>query len=242
MELKKNPATASILNENKKRQDSKGSWTSWLWGSSPQTSDKADENVEAMTEEQLKGLYEVVDYDEKAAIAESFEKSHDAIIGRAKVKLEQGSFKLKSSSKKGSKDIISLLFDSFELGGTKRPENFEASLSLGNFKVFDGTTPNVLYSQIVHVKEYDGQVAESQDKLDNAFFSLKYEYKPLDERADNGLSVLLRPMEIIYQRGYVEAIVDFLKPPQSQLQSVEALLVRLYSSFGRKSANRSYRV
>lgn len=228
MELKKDPAAVASMNENKKRQEQKSSWTSWLWGSSSEPSNKSEGNLEAMTDEQLKGLYEVIDYDEKSAIAESFEKSQDSIIGRGKVKLEKGSFRLKGDSHEQAGDIISLLFDSFEFGGAKRPENFEASISLGNFKVFDGTTSNTLYNQIVHVKE--NRVEESDthdnDSDDKAFFSLKYEYKPLDERADNGLSVFLSPMEIIYHREYLEAVVDFFKPPESQLQSVEALLVR----------------
>lgn len=56
------------------------------------------------------------------------------------------------------------------------------------------------------------------------FFSLKFEHNPLDERADNALAVRLRHMEIIYHRGYVEAIVQFFKPPESQLESVGALI------------------
>lgn len=56
------------------------------------------------------------------------------------------------------------------------------------------------------------------------FFSLKFEHNPLDGRADNALAVRLRHMEIIYHRGYVEAIFRFFKPPESQLESVGALI------------------
>ncbi|KAK4052926.1 Vacuolar protein sorting-associated protein 13 [Microbotryomycetes sp. JL221] len=56
------------------------------------------------------------------------------------------------------------------------------------------------------------------------FFWLKFEHKPLDERADDALSVKLRHMEIIYSRGYVEAVARFFKPPESQLESVGALI------------------
>lgn len=56
------------------------------------------------------------------------------------------------------------------------------------------------------------------------FFSLKFEHNPLDERADNALHVRLRHLEIIYHRGYVEAIHKFFKPPESQLESVGALI------------------
>ncbi|GAA5992083.1 hypothetical protein JCM10908_000736 [Rhodotorula pacifica] len=58
----------------------------------------------------------------------------------------------------------------------------------------------------------------------NPFFSLKFEHSPLDKRADNALAVRLRHTEIVYHRGYVEAIVAFFKPPESQLESVGALI------------------
>jgi len=58
----------------------------------------------------------------------------------------------------------------------------------------------------------------------NPFFSLKFEHSPLDKRADNALAVRLRHTEIVYHRGYVEAIFAFFKPPESQLESVGALI------------------
>ncbi|GAA6006460.1 hypothetical protein JCM10207_004941 [Rhodosporidiobolus poonsookiae] len=59
---------------------------------------------------------------------------------------------------------------------------------------------------------------------ENPFFSLKFEHNPLDKRADNALAVRLRHTEIVYHRGYVEAIFAFFKPPESQLESVGALI------------------
>lgn len=213
-----------ILAEKRRKQQG-GGWTGWLWGSSSAPSQGDGDGT--MTEEERKGLYEILDYDEKAELAESFESSRESISTRLKVQLEQGSFNLKSSPHDGLKDIISLVFDSFEMGAVQRPENFEVALSLGNFRVFDGTTANTLYSQIVHVKDavLHPNLSEVEPEK-QPFFSLKYELKPLDDRADNALTVYLRSMEVIYQRGYVEAVVEFFRPPESQLQSVEALLVR----------------
>ncbi|GAA5827080.1 hypothetical protein JCM11251_002234 [Rhodosporidiobolus azoricus] len=59
---------------------------------------------------------------------------------------------------------------------------------------------------------------------ENPFFSLTFEHSPLDKRADNALAVRLRHTEIVYHRGYVEAIFAFFKPPESQLESVGALI------------------
>ncbi|EJD03959.1 vacuolar protein sorting-associated protein vps13 [Fomitiporia mediterranea MF3/22] len=222
-QLKKDKSAARVLEQNKKKQQS---WSSWLWG----TTNDTPKSLDQMTEEEKKGLNEFLDYDERAELAEAFDPSRETISTRAKVHLKQGSFRLKRSPSDGSSDIVSLVFDSFDMGGVQRRDNFEASLSLGNFRVFDGTTTNDLYKQIVHVKESEKPKSQpessegSGDPSEDAFFYMKYEFKPLDERADNGLTVKLRSMEILYQRGYVEAIVAFFKPPESQLQSVEALL------------------
>lgn len=90
--------------------------------------------------------------------------------------------------------------------------------------MFDGTTKDTLHPQIVQVKNpiaKSGKRAESEEP----FFYLKLESNPLDQRADTALTARMRHMEIIYHRGYVEAIMKFLRPPESQLESVEALLV-----------------
>jgi len=61
--------------------------------------------------------------------------------------------------------------------------------------------------------------------VEDPFFFVKFENNPLDERADTALTARMRHMEIIYHKGYVEAIFKFFRPPESQLGSVEALLV-----------------
>ncbi|CAE6434049.1 unnamed protein product, partial [Rhizoctonia solani] len=65
---------------------------------------------------------------------------------------------------------------------------------------------------------------EKLQEIEDPFLYVKLENNPLDDRADTGLTVRMRYMEIVYHRGYVEAIYRFLKPPESQLESVGALL------------------
>ncbi|CAE6488407.1 unnamed protein product [Rhizoctonia solani] len=65
---------------------------------------------------------------------------------------------------------------------------------------------------------------EKLQEIEDPFLYVKFENNPLDDRADTGLTVRMRYMEIVYHRGYVEAIYRFLKPPESQLESVGALL------------------
>lgn len=176
-----------------------------------------------MTDEQRKQLYDVLDYDEKEAIASSLDVPKDSLKTRVNAKLRTGSFVLRTDLHDQPKDILSIVFDSFNADVIQRPQNLEATLSLDAFKVFDGTTKDTLYSQIVRVKSsmYSHERRESEEP----FFFVKYENKPLDSRADNALTLRMRHMEIIYHRGYVEAVYNFFKPPPSQLESVEALLV-----------------
>lgn len=224
-QLKKDKDAIKIAQQKQKKQQG---WGTWLWGAGSSTN---GDSLESLTDEQKKGLYDILDYDEKAELAESFEASKEAVSAKVKMHLNQGSFQLKKSSQAGSSDIVSLVFDSFDLGGVQHPDNFEVSVSLGSFKVFDGTATNTLYKQIVHVKDTeDSEIIKKGKSGETYFFSAKYEYHPLDGRADNGLTVQMRSMEIIYQRTYVEAIVDFFRPPESQLLSVEALLVRMMIS------------
>lgn len=239
-QLRKDLASKKKLDEERKRKEEYeraqtsgggGGWGSWLWGSSASSSSQPAATPEdpilggPMTEEQRKQLYDVLDFDEKAAVADSLNETRDTLKARVVAKLKKGSFALRADPHGKATEIISVVFDVFKANFLQRPENFETSVSLGGFRIFDGTVENSLYSQIARVKDSeDGQVSE-----DDPFFFLNFEHKPLDDRADMGLTMRLRHMEIIYHRGYVESIVKFFKPPASQLESVEALLVSLIS-------------
>ena len=224
--------------ENKKKPQTGGGWTGWLWGSSQNTTDTAPADdpftTGEMNDEQRKQLYEVLDYDERAAVAESFSTPKDALKLRITSKLNRGSFGLRTDPQGDTKDILCVVFDVFRANFSQRPEGFDASISLGGFEVHDGTTKNSLYPQIVRVKELTGlsTAVTNQDMLrrgsvntEDPFFYLKFEKAPVDERADTALTMRMRHMEIIYHRGIVEAVYEFFRPPASQLESVEALLV-----------------
>jgi vacuolar protein sorting-associated protein 13A/C len=165
-----------------------------------------------------------LDYDEKETIANSLEAPRNSLKTRVSAKLQTGSFALKTDPHGDQRDILSMVFDSFHANVVQRPDNLEAILSLDAFKVFDGTTKDTLYSQIVRVKS--SMCSQERQGSDEPVFFVKYEKNPLDNRADNALTLRMRPMEIIYHKGYVEAVYKFFKPPPSQLESVEALLVR----------------
>jgi vacuolar protein sorting-associated protein 13A/C len=232
-ELRKDLAAQKRLEYERARQakaqpqQQQQGWGAWLWGSSATTAQSSSTQSPEepslggpMTEQQKKELYDMLDYDENAVGANSFDASGDALKARVSATLRKGSFALKQDPHGAGTEILSITFDTFQANLLQRPDNFEAVVSLGSFGVFDGTTGDTLYSQIVHVK--DG--GTGTDVSGDPFFFLKFENKPLDERADMALAMRLRHMEIIYHKGYVEAVYRFFKPPESQLESVEALL------------------
>ncbi|KAH7930968.1 vacuolar protein sorting-associated protein 13 [Leucogyrophana mollusca] len=226
--LRKDIAQRKKLEEERAEQQQQNrGWTAWLWGSSQSNEPQEDPAFGGpMTEEQRKQLYDALDYDEKSAIADSFEAPRDALKTRVVAELKKGSFALKTDPRGKSTEVISTVFDSFRADFIQRPNNFEASLSLGGFSVFDGTTPNTLYPQIVQVNNASRNkvTASAPGRPEDPFFFVKFESNPLDDRADTALTARMRHMEIIYHRGYLEAIWKFFKPPESQLESVEALL------------------
>jgi vacuolar protein sorting-associated protein 13A/C len=233
--LRKDMAQRKKLEEERATQQGQSrSWTSWLWGSSDTDAAKEDPAFGGpMTEEQRRQLYDVLDYDEKSAIADSFEASQDALKLRVAAELKRGSFSLRTDPRGSVTDVISTVFDSFRADFIQRPDNFEASISLGGFSVFDGTTKNTLHPQIVQVKSPMAKdiKPETYGEPADPFFFLKFESNPLDQRADTALTARMRHMEVIYHKGYIEAIAKFLKPPESQLESVEALLASLSKQF-----------
>lgn len=226
---------ASTANSNE------GGWLGWIWGFSASSShEEKDSGV--LNEEQRKELYEAIEWDESMgsqSITEAVDLPGDAIKLHVSMKLQTGSFALRDHSR--DSDIIALVFDSLQADLIQRMDNFEAAVSLGGLRVYDGTTPNSLYPQIVCVKDDEVNVTDRKNSNEgdirniekqvgkksdpeNPFFFLRFENKSLDKRADNALTVRMRSMEVIYHRGYVESIVRFFKPPESELELIGALI------------------
>ncbi|SPO25926.1 related to VPS13 - involved in regulating membrane traffic [Ustilago trichophora] len=218
-----------------------GGWLKWIWGGGGHQEQHGQENG-MLNEEQRKELYDAIEWDEEAsaaALTQAVDAPRDAMQLRLITKLKTGSVALKDHAR--GTDILSLVFDSLQANVIQRQDNLEAAMALGGLRVYDGTTPNSLYPQVVRVKdeEFDNpsrqnsnegdlkrieQEVEQESDPDNPFFYAKYELKPLDDRADNALTLKMRSMEIIYHRGLVESIVRFFKPPESELELIGALI------------------
>ncbi|OCF42293.1 vacuolar protein sorting-associated protein vps13 [Kwoniella heveanensis CBS 569] len=240
---KKDAATRRKLEaERAKEQPHKQTWSQWIWGSSAK-----DTNEEGgMSEEEKKEIDDIIDYDATAASESIGTTPRDFMKARISAKLNKGSFSLRTDPHGKTTDIIALVFDSFSADAVQLTDSMKGKIALGGFRVYDGTTPDSLYPQIVRVKdiedgtrgkskqrslELEGGVAGAVADIDaglpddaDPFFSMEVEQNPLDGRADNAITVKMRHLEIIYHRGYVEAVMQFLKPPESQLESIGALL------------------
>lgn len=236
--LRKDQELQKRLEEEKKKQQAqKQSWSSWLWGSGSSDTEPKEDPLfgGTMTEEQRKQLYDILDYDEKSSLMDALQAPRDSLKMQITAKLKRGSFALKTDPHGDCKEAMSVVFDIFNANVIQRPGNFEATMSLQDLRVFDGTTPNSLYPQIVRVKQevektIHIELEGAEPQVVDPFFMVKFENNPLDDRADNAVTIRMRHMEIIYHKGYVEAIYKFFKPPSSQLESVEALLVSIFIS------------
>lgn len=231
--IRKDEALRKRIETERNQQAQTKSWTSWLWGSTASTSQEEATFGNSMTNEQRKQLYEILDFDEKTALAESLQMPRDSLKMRLSTRLRKGSMSLIDDPHGKCTEVISVIFNVFQAKFLQRLDNFEVAMSLGALSVHDGTTKGSLYPEIVRVRDEVWGYTQKQELISSegyidvdrtAFFYLNYENNPLDERADNALTVRMRHMEIIYHKGYIEAIHKFFKPPASQLESVEALL------------------
>ncbi|KAH8926014.1 hypothetical protein BT69DRAFT_1239533 [Atractiella rhizophila] len=216
-----------------------GGWWGYLTGSHSTNTSKGENLQPGLNDEQRQELYEVIDYDEASALTAAVDLPRDTLKARVKANLQRGSLALRRDPHGSNSDLIAISFNDFDSQIIQRPDNLEASLHLGGMEVRDGTVPNSVYKEIVRVK-HEGSSAPisrstseqmtlepfmlEQKKSGSPFFSLWFEHKPLDDRADNSLTVRMREMEVIYHRGYIEEIFKFFRPPQSQLESVGALI------------------
>lgn len=229
--------------QSKKHGQQKSSgWLSWAWGgggASSAQNDNDDPDQITITDADKKQINEMIDYD-AAVITPTSSLQKDILLMRVSATLNRGSLALRTDPHGKNRDVLALVFDSLSADVSQMPESLDATISLGDFSVSDGTTPNTIHPKIVRVKENAAIEAASAagsgsgDEVDtsNPFFTMRYEKNPLDGRADNAVAVKMRHLEIIYSRGYVEAIQRFFKPPGSQLESISALIVGAISLLG----------
>ncbi|EXJ82284.1 hypothetical protein A1O3_06097 [Capronia epimyces CBS 606.96] len=227
-----------------KKAPQKQTWSAWVWGSKP--ADTQGDDQAGMTEEQLKELYNAIDWDEKKAIADSVSLPRETVKLQLESSLRTGSFTLKRDPHGKENEILRLVFDNFSAKALQRPDSMLVDLSLGGFRMYDGTTEGTLFPQIVKVKGMEEQPkddlpedqgenglestsdsGEDQSKLhgtEDSLFHLIFENNPLDESADTKIMLKVRSLELIHNPRFVVEIAKFFKPPERQMESIGALL------------------
>ncbi|KAI0196929.1 hypothetical protein F4808DRAFT_439325, partial [Astrocystis sublimbata] len=223
---------AEALKKAPPKAEQQQGWVSWIWGSKPAASDVNDDSENTqMTEEQRQELYEAIDWDEKAAITDAVDAPRDAVKLQVDASLSTGSFTLRQSPHGSKTDLLSLHFDVFKASAMKRTDSVLADISLGDFRVNDGTTPDSLFKEIVRVKDAPEthrhkrlSIAELETSDREAFFDLQVEQNPLDGEGDFAVTAKLKPLEIVWNPNFIVGIVDFFKPPERHMESITALM------------------
>ncbi|KAI2622272.1 vacuolar protein sorting-associated protein 13 [Xylaria nigripes] len=226
-QLRKENAAALKSAQPKEQQQG---WLAWAWGSKATETADASENTH-ITEEQRQELYEAIDWDEKAALTEAVDAPRDAVTLQVDASLSTGSFTLRQSPHSGKTDLLSLHFDVFKASAMQRTDSLLANISLGDFRVNDGTTPDSLFKEIVRVKDAPDRrrqkrlsIAELEISTQETFFDLQIEQNPLDGQGDLAVTAKLKPLEIVWNPNFVVGVVDFFKPPERHMESITALM------------------
>ncbi|KAM5440634.1 Vacuolar protein sorting-associated protein 13 [Microsporum canis] len=213
-------------------------WSEWIWG----TEKKEEDQHTSMTEEQRQELYQAIDWDEKKAIADAVDMPRDSVKFQIDSSLRAGSFTLKRDPHGRANEILKLVFESFQAKALQRPDSFLIQADLGGLRLFDHTTNDTVFPQIVRVKDCYSMPSEDVEEItemdipespdvedidcenDDSLFYLQFESNPLDGSADSALRMKLKSLEVIYTPKVLVEIVKFFRPPERHMESIGALL------------------
>ncbi|KAH8555467.1 hypothetical protein BGW37DRAFT_419803 [Umbelopsis sp. PMI_123] len=237
--LRRERAVMAVEEQRKKeaaaKRPNQNGWISgWWYGNAANQSDQEDEELQ-MTDEQRQELYNAIEYDEDtAAVTAAVDFPVETMKLSLKTTLNKGSFMLKRHPHAAKPIVLgSLVFDMVTTNFVQYMEGFKATAALGDVRLYDDITEGTLYRQLIGVK--DKQATDADDSPVNTitkwqsirnqpFFSVDFEHKPLDHRADNGLSLKMHHIEIIYNPSIVREVVEFFTPPESRMDSINALI------------------
>ncbi|KAI0689598.1 N-terminal region of Chorein, a TM vesicle-mediated sorter-domain-containing protein [Cytidiella melzeri] len=155
-----------------------------------------------------------------------------ALKARVVAEIQYASFALNTHSLGTSTEIIVAVLDKLEVTFKQWSDNCETTVSLASVAVRDCSDPNTPYPLVVYLKD-EGQQGNSKfstvekplqvETNVESGFSLKVDTNLRDPRAGSVVTVHTRDVEIVYHRGYIEALRNFFKLSDLQLESVTAL-------------------
>lgn len=143
--------------------------------------------------------------------------------------LNKGSFTVRKDPHNNPVDLVSLVFDNVQLGMIQYVESFTATAALGDLCLYDSNHVDSPYYKLMGAKGKDSEKADNMVQLhntniDNPFFTISFEHKPLDGRADNAAALFMRNIDIVYNPRVIHDIVDFFTPPETSADSINALI------------------
>ncbi|CAO3579446.1 unnamed protein product [Absidia cylindrospora] len=237
-----------------KQEKAKKGWFGSLWSSSNSPSkdddgDNGDSSTDknsdstVLTDEQRKELYAAIDYDEdKDDIANSMDMPKNTKKFVLNTKLNRGSIQLIQNPHSTKHQIASIVLDTVGIQAIQYADSMKISTTLGDLQLFDGSTKDTLYPQLIGVKKdsangtlslvdvaRDGEKSlgvQSTQLANNQqpFLAIDYQLKPLDKKADQAIKVVMRHLEIIYNPTVIQEILSFFKGPSTDSESFDALV------------------
>jgi vacuolar protein sorting-associated protein 13A/C len=134
-----------------KKEAPKNTWSQWIWGGGQQKAGAADDTQ--MSDQQRKELYNAISFDEKQSIADEVNRPREYVKMQLEMSLRTGSFTLKRDPHGKTTEIVRLLFDSFKTEVLKRTDSLLLNVTLDGMRLYDGTTKDSLFPQIITIKD-----------------------------------------------------------------------------------------
>ncbi|KAI8897799.1 hypothetical protein BC833DRAFT_643759 [Globomyces pollinis-pini] len=195
----------------KKAEPKTSSWYSYITGGTSATEE--DENDQY--NQQLKRLYDSFEFDSVASGDENIPQ--DSVQFRITAHLSSGSLTLRRFHGKDIMDLIVSKFENLRMETLLYPQTISIEMLMQHFAVSEPKQSKSKYRTLMEAKHQPNE-DEPTD-----FLKLKFEYKPLDGRADNALAVRMLPLKIILNPQILNKVFEFFKPEKDEADSLSQL-------------------
>ncbi|KAI8844441.1 hypothetical protein BJ741DRAFT_543605 [Chytriomyces cf. hyalinus JEL632] len=216
-QLKKEKALKTATSPSTQAPPTTIGWISSFW-TAPETDEGSKKEDPAFSDDQMKKLMDTIEYDPEASLATA-DIPKDTVLLHLEWALKKGSLALKKEG--GKEDFLSVVFDKFTAIADQMPNSVTGNVSLGGMTVTDGTTPGTLYPILIQAIQDKGIQSDGYEKI--PFFSLDFEHNPLDERADEAVSLKMLPLQVVLNPTAINGVIDFFAVPTSEQEAMTAI-------------------
>ncbi|KAJ3205144.1 hypothetical protein HDU82_005381, partial [Entophlyctis luteolus] len=217
-QLKKEKALRAVTPKPVSNEVTTLGWIASWWGSSESQDSSANEENTVLSDDQMKQLMDTIDYDPDAVVLRA-DIPKDMVQIRVEWCLRKGSLSLSKENMKG--DFLSIVFDMLAATADILPTSVRGNVSLGGMTVKDGTTPGTQFETLIQAIQDKGVLSQGYEK--QPFFSLEFEHNPLDERADEAITLKMLPLQVVINPASLNGVIDFFSVPSSDYDVSNAL-------------------